>query len=705
MNKTASVARLLVGLLALASIGLASTAWAQVAMMPDRDALKGSQLVVWGNTTLPGGTAYSIDFGDGTPVLNGTVNVSSQSYIATTHTYTTALPSEAFTATLTVGASSASATVTVIDGVPLTPLQLEDVQVNNAIEDGLRYQYFSVDSREIRHDAGWSIASWQNHGAFTSMATLAFENHGYTIASGDVYSPVVQGGLNFVFNGLTNITITAASEPGDPCVGLATNPCIGLYPNNAGHIGYSTSIALLAIAGSQAPGAVVGAGLGAGAGMTYKEVAQRISNAVVWGQADPNTGGWGGWQYGLDNGASDGSAIGWNVLGLLDAAAFGVLVPAHVGPELEHEIAQTTNATGSMGYTVAGSIPNTAKTGVRLQALSLIGVPIGGTSSIGTVTPQTSIDYIDTGFNLGGSCVWGSNHPTGSPNLVNGKNCIYSTFNVFKGLKLYGVTTLPSVTRADKDWHKDYQVFLAGVQASPTTTSGGSFSLSAFGFSTAGNTALALLVLSPTALILPDPVKFATIGLGPLTAVNILPGDDTHTVTAHAEGACAPEPCTGADVPGATVDFTVLTGPNAGAMGSDVTDGSGNATFTYINSTATTGTDTVLASIGNLDSNIVEKIWRTCTDDLTARPKSTKVQLVWGDTGPAGGYNVYRGIASGGPYSIVANTTSTYSTYLDTGLTNGTTYYYVIREVGATGDELCQSNEASGTPAARTRRR
>ena len=94
----------------------------------------------------------------------------------------------------------------------------------------------------------------------------------------------------------------------------------------------------------------------------------------------------------------------------------------------------------------------------------------------------------------------------------------------------------------------------------------------------------------------------------------------------------------------------------------------------------------------------------TCVDDLSARSKSTKVQLVWQDTDPAGGYNVYRSLMAGGPYTLIGNTTSTYSTYLDRGLVDGTTYYYVVREAAANSDEICQSNEASGTPAGRRRR-
>jgi len=93
----------------------------------------------------------------------------------------------------------------------------------------------------------------------------------------------------------------------------------------------------------------------------------------------------------------------------------------------------------------------------------------------------------------------------------------------------------------------------------------------------------------------------------------------------------------------------------------------------------------------------------SCVDNLAARPKSGKVQLTWTDSG-AVSYNVYRATTSGGPYALIANTTSTYSTYLDTNVVNGTTYYYVVREAALNGDELCQSNETSATPVARGRR-
>jgi hypothetical protein len=84
-----------------------------------------------------------------------------------------------------------------------------------------------------------------------------------------------------------------------------------------------------------------------------------------------------------------------------------------------------------------------------------------------------------------------------------------------------------------------------------------------------------------------------------------------------------------------------------------------------------------------------------CVDDLIATPGSGEIQLDWTDTGAAS-YNIYRSTTSGGPYVLIANTTA--STYVDTNVTNGVTYYYVAREVGLNTDELCQSNEVSGTP-------
>jgi len=89
-----------------------------------------------------------------------------------------------------------------------------------------------------------------------------------------------------------------------------------------------------------------------------------------------------------------------------------------------------------------------------------------------------------------------------------------------------------------------------------------------------------------------------------------------------------------------------------------------------------------------------------CVTNLAARAKSGKVQLTWTHIPQAASYNIYRTTISGGPYLKIANTTSTYATWLDSSVVNGTTYYYVVRPLFTSGAEWCQSNEASAKPVA-----
>jgi len=79
----------------------------------------------------------------------------------------------------------------------------------------------------------------------------------------------------------------------------------------------------------------------------------------------------------------------------------------------------------------------------------------------------------------------------------------------------------------------------------------------------------------------------------------------TASVTATLTNSC------GDPIQGASVDFSVLSGPNSGVTGSGATDSSGNAPFSY--SSTTTGTDTLDASItnvaGTFSSNTVTVTW------------------------------------------------------------------------------------------------
>ena len=97
-----------------------------------------------------------------------------------------------------------------------------------------------------------------------------------------------------------------------------------------------------------------------------------------------------------------------------------------------------------------------------------------------------------------------------------------------------------------------------------------------------------------------------------------------------------------------------------------------------------------------------------CIFDLTARPKSGKVQTVWTHEIDAECYDVYRSTSPDVellPGNRIANChVTTYATYLDTSVVNNTTYYYRVVKL-VNGIEICYSNEVGATPTARRRTR
>ncbi|MFC1897777.1 hypothetical protein ACFLX8_04365 [Chloroflexota bacterium] len=85
---------------------------------------------------------------------------------------------------------------------------------------------------------------------------------------------------------------------------------------------------------------------------------------------------------------------------------------------------------------------------------------------------------------------------------------------------------------------------------------------------------------------------------------------------------------------------------------------------------------------------------------LVATLGDTEVSLDWSDNseGDLDGYNVYRSEAMGGPYSQVNGSLVAASDYIDTGLTNDVTYYYVVTAVDFGSNESGYSNEDNATP-------
>ena len=76
-----------------------------------------------------------------------------------------------------------------------------------------------------------------------------------------------------------------------------------------------------------------------------------------------------------------------------------------------------------------------------------------------------------------------------------------------------------------------------------------------------------------------------------------------------------------------------------------------------------------------------------------------QVQLSWGASSSSGitGYNVYRGGVSGGPYTKINSALVVGTTYSDSSVQAGKTYFYVTTALNGSGTESAYSNEVQAT--------
>ena len=144
-----------------------------------------------------------------------------------------------------------------------------------------------------------------------------------------------------------------------------------------------------------------------------------------------------------------------------------------------------------------------------------------------------------------------------------------------------------------------------------------------------------------------------------------------------------------------SISGLTITGTNAGdfariadTCGSSLAGG-GNCTIGVTFTPSATGQRTATLTITDNASGGPQ----TATFTGTGSPD---VILSWGASPSSGiaGYNVYRGTTSGGESSTPLNSTPINGTsYVDTNVTAGMTYYYVVTSVGSNGAQSAPSNE------------
>ena len=111
----------------------------------------------------------------------------------------------------------------------------------------------------------------------------------------------------------------------------------------------------------------------------------------------------------------------------------------------------------------------------------------------------------------------------------------------------------------------------------------------------------------------------------------------------------------------------------------------------------------LLVIIGILLSSIVlngcggYKLTSTPTG-VTATPGNGQATITWSAVSHAKSYNIYWSTISGVTPANGAKIAGATSPYIHTGLTNGTTYYYVVTEIDPYKNESERSTQVSCTP-------
>ena len=131
----------------------------------------------------------------------------------------------------------------------------------------------------------------------------------------------------------------------------------------------------------------------------------------------------------------------------------------------------------------------------------------------------------------------------------------------------------------------------------------------------------------------------------------------------------------------------------------DVTSGSNGTLPSGGTSTTTVGWDTVTGwGAINFAAFVATQVTATAPSapsGLATTGGNGQVALTWTAGTGAASYNVKRATVTGGPYTTIGSATAT--SYTDSTVTNGTTYYYVVSSVNTAG-ESANSNQASATP-------
>jgi len=181
-----------------------------------------------------------------------------------------------------------------------------------------------------------------------------------------------------------------------------------------------------------------------------------------------------------------------------------------------------------------------------------------------------------------------------------------------------------------------------------------------------------------TLAVSPSSLNFGNVAVGSsasLTGTLSATSDDVTISSAAWNGS-------GYSVSGITFPVTITAGQSA------------KYTVTFTPPAAGTASGSIAFTSNATDASLRQSF----SGSGTSSSSGHSVALSWDpSTSTVVGYNIYRGTQSGGPYSLLNSSLLSSTSYTDSSVQSGTTYYYVSTAVDSSNVESSYSNEASAT--------
>jgi hypothetical protein len=306
---------------------------------------------------------------------------------------------------------------------------------------------------------------------------------------------------------------------------------------------------------------------------------------------------------------------------------------------------------------------------VFLATTLLVGCSVAPTKSAGVQNPASNLTASPSPLDFG--AVSDGSTATTSVVVTNTSTTTSATVTqatvTGAGFSLGSSPSLPAVITAG-------QSMTFGITFSPTKGGAASGSLSIVSDAADANLAVTLTgdgLAAGQLAVTPSTIKFGNVAVGSSSAKTgtLIAGGSSITVSTIDQAA------TDYTVSGITFPTTISAGQTA------------NFTVTFAPQTAGSSPGTI-----TFVSNAISNPSLTLTG-MGTQTVNHSVSLSWNSQSVAG-YSIYRGTTAGGPYTKRTSSLLTAPDYVDATVSSGSTYYYVVTAVDASGVESGYSNQA-----------